>query len=284
MDANNIDTPTPVGLDGPTEDELLDLVNRVVAGSFHHDYSLLFSHATDDCTLISACGPLFSGLADMRANLGKNPDLPDFLIRDASFRIASVTAPDNVMVVGSFAIYSDFSTTEAVAAEHLNASFGLRRDGDAWRFYLVHFSKDDVQPDGSYNFPFEVSKQTYQYVRAIIKAGTGKRAAGERIEIPSGSSTVYLDPQQLIYAEADGKAAKLHLVEETVEVRQLLAALEKLLPPTFLRISRKHLINCDYVTSVSPDAVELAGDVRLPLPKRTTAAIRQEISRHTRRP
>lgn len=194
-----------------------------------------------------------------------------------------MTAPDNVMVVGSFAIYSDFSTTEAVAAEHLNASFGLRRDGDVWRFYLVHFSKDDVQPDGSYNFPFEVSKQTYQYVRAIIKAGTGKRAAGERIEIPSGSSTVYLDPQQLIYAEADGKAAKLHLVEETVEVRQLLAALEKLLPPTFLRISRKHLINCDYVTSVSPDAVELAGDVRLPLPKRTTAAIRQEISRHTRR-
>lgn len=78
MDANNIDTPTPVGLDGPTEDELLDLVNRVVAGSFHHDYSLLFSHATDDCTLISACGPLFSGLADMRANLGKTPTFPIF--------------------------------------------------------------------------------------------------------------------------------------------------------------------------------------------------------------
>lgn len=261
----------------PESVELIELVDRIVRGAYSHDYEPLFSCATPDCTLVTACGPTFSGLDDMRANLGKRADLPDFIVRDAQFSITRSSDPHDVTVVGSFTIYSDFSERQVIVAENQMVSMCLRKQDGAWRVYLAHFSTRHQPPAQSEERPLEMGERTYRYVQAILRAGRHGNEAQDRITIASRGTTVFVNPRLLIYAEAAGKTTILHLTNGTTEVRQLLSAVEELLPAQFLRISRKHVVNVGYVERIENDAIMLADGARLPLPKRRAQELRQTI-------
>lgn len=263
--------------DHPESVELIELVDRIVRGAYSHDYEPLFSCATPDCTLVTACGPTFSGLDDMRANLGKRADLPDFIVRDAQFSITRSSDPHDVTVVGSFTIYSDFSERQVIVAENQMVSMCLRKQDGAWRVYLAHFSTQHQPPAQSEERPLEMGERTYRYVQAILRAGRQGNEAQDRITIVSRGTTVFVNPRLLIYAEAAGKTTILHLTNGTTEVRQLLSAVEELLPAQFLRISRKHVVNVGYVERIENDGIMLADGARLPLPKRRAQELRQTI-------
>lgn len=269
-------------VDHPESAELIELVDRIVRGAYSHDYEPLFSCAAPDCTLVTARGPTFSGLDDMRANLGKRADLPDFIVRDAQFSITRSSDPDDVIVVGTFTIYSDFSERQVIVAENQMVSMCLRKEDGAWQIYLAHFSTQHQPPAQNEERPLEMGERTYRYVQAILRAGRHESEAQDRISIVSSGTTVFVNPRLLIYAEAAGKTTVLHLTNGTTEVRQLLSVVEELLPGQFLRISRKHVINVGYVERIENDAIVLADGARLPLPKRRAQELRQAIIERAR--
>ena len=261
----------------PDCSDLVELVTRIIRTSFQQDYRLLFDHASDDCVLISACGPMFNGLEDMRAHMGRRVKLPRFIVRDAHFRVTHAETPAEVTVVGSFAIYSDFTTDRTIIAQRMQASMGMHWNGEDWRIHTVHFSFDGKNINGEYSFPVEVGEETYRYVLDILRASRYREAREERLIISQGSTETFVDPQLILYVEAQGKASVLHLATGRTEVRKLLAELQDMLPRQFVRISRKHIVNCAYVVSMDGDAVELPGGVRLAIPKRRNQSVRQEI-------
>lgn len=282
MDSVGEEAASVQQVDHPESAELIELVDRIVRGAYSHDYEPLFSCATPDCTLVTACGPTFSGLEDMRANLGKRADLPDFIVRDAQFSITRSSDPNDVTVVGTFTIYSDFSERQVIVAENQMVSMCLRKQDGAWRIYLAHFSTQHQAPAQSEERPLEMGERTYRYVQAILRAGRHGSEAQDRITIVSRGTTVFVNPRLLIYAEAAGKTTILHLTNGTTEVRQLLSAVEELLPWQFLRISRKHVVNVGYVERVENDGIMLADGARLPLPKRRAQELRQTIIERAR--
>ena len=282
MDSVGEEAASVQQVDHPESAELIELVDRIVRGAYSHDYEPLFSCATPDCTLVTACGPTFSGLEDMRANLGKGADLPDFIVRDAQFSITRSSDPNDVTVVGTFTIYSDFSERQVIVAENQMVSMCLRKQDGVWRIYLAHFSTQHQSPAQSEERPLEMGERTYRYVQAILRAGRNGGEAQDRITIVSRGTTVFVNPRLLIYAEAAGKTTVLHLTNGTTEVRQLLSAVEELLPSQFLRISRKHVVNVGYVERVENDGIMLADGARLPLPKRRAQELRQTIIERAR--
>ncbi len=282
MDSVGEEAASVQQVDHPESAELIELVDRIVRGAYSHDYEPLFSRATPDCTLVTACGPTFSGLEDMRANLGKRADLPDFIVRDAQFSITRSSDPNDVTVVGTFTIYSDFSERQVIMAENQMVSMCLRKQDGVWRIYLAHFSTQHQAPAQSEERPLEMGERTYRYVQAILRAGRHGSEAQDRITIVSRGTTVFVNPRLLIYAEAAGKTTILHLTNGTTEVRQLLSAVEELLPSQFLRISRKHVVNIGYVERVENDGIMLADGARLPLPKRRAQELRQTIIERAR--
>ena len=282
MDSVGEEAASVQQVDHPESAELIELVDRVVRGAYSHDYEPLFSCATPDCTLVTACGPTFSGLEDMRANLGKGADLPDFIVRDAQFSITRSSDPNDVTVVGTFTIYSDFSERQVIVAENQMVSMCLRKQDGVWRIYLAHFSTQHQAPAQSEERPLEMGERTYRYVQAILRAGRHGGEAQDRITIVSRGTTVFVNPRLLIYAEAAGKTTVLHLTNGTTEVCQLLSAVEELLPSQFLRISRKHVVNVGYVERIENDSIMLADGARLPLPKRRAQELRQTIIERAR--
>ena len=268
---------TSSGTIQPDLSHLVDLIARIICTSFRQDYRLLFEHASNDCVLISACGPVFNGLEDMRAHMGKRVKLPQLIVRDARFRVTRAETLSEVTVVGSFTTYSDFTTDRTIISQHMQVSMGAHWDGGTWRIHTVHFSADNKTPDGDFHFPVAVGEETYRYVLSILRANRYRGAREERLIISQGTTETFVNPQLVLYAEARGKASVLHLVAGKIEVRKLLAELQDLLPRQFARISRKHIVNCAYVVSVDSDAVELPGNVRLAIPKRRSQSVRQEI-------
>lgn len=263
----------------PSTAGLIELATQVVCDSFRQDYRTLFAHSDESCTLISACGPIFTGLKDMRENLGKHVKLPEFIIRDARFRIAhEQNDGSQITVVGSFSAFSDFTTSQTIVAHRMHVSMSMQWNGSEWRIFMMHFSMDGEQKDGKYDFPVKEGEQTYRYVRAILKAGKLMGNRDERVIISSGGTGVFVNPQALMYAEAQGKSTLLHLVEKVAEVRQLLQTIEGLLPSQFVRISRKHIVNCSYIVRMDGDVIELPDGTLLPLPRRRAKQLQQEIA------
>lgn len=77
-------------------------------------------------------------------------------------------------------------------------------------------------------------------------------AADARLEIRDGARRVWIDPAEILWAEAAGNYVELHLAGASHLQRQTLAALEQqLADQDFVRIHRSRLVNRRHVRSVA---------------------------------
>jgi hypothetical protein len=91
---------------------------------------------------------------------------------------------------------------------------------------------------------------TWLVSAALVRPADARQvaAAAPRIEIRDGARRIWLDPAEIVWAEAAGNYVELHLVDRTVLRRQTLSALERELGDMdFLRIHRSRLVNGRHV-------------------------------------
>ena len=260
----------------PAHNDPVALVVTMIREAFEGDFSTLFAHMTDDCLFIGAGVNTFRGREDLEKRIGKEPIIPRYTVRDERFELIPTDSESDIVVAGSYAIFSD-GDTKAISSEIQRVTMNLRWDGERWRAYLVHVSNRWAPLGEDQNFPLRVSEQTYRYVQAILRASKQLSGAQGRIALASGSSTVYVNPEDLLYAEARGKESILHLTSGTTTVRQLLGSIEESLPREFVRISRKHVVNVLYVSKVEGNTILLADETLLPIPKRKVVEVRRAL-------
>ena len=260
----------------PVNNDPVALVITMIREAFDRNFDTLFAHMTDDCLFIGAGVNTFRGREDLEKRIGKEPIIPRYTVRDERFELIPTDSESDVVVAGSYAIFSD-GNTKAISSEIQRVTMNLRWDGDRWRAYLVHVSNRWAPLGEDQNFPIRVSEQTYRYVQAILRASKQLSGSQGRIAIASGPSTIYVNPEDLLYAEANGKESILHLTNGTTTVRQLLGSIEESLPREFVRISRKHIVNVLYVSKVEGNTILLADETLLPIPKRKVVEVRRAL-------
>ena len=75
--------------------------------------------------------------------------------------------------------------------------------------------------------------------------------ATTRLIVKSRSAYVFLTPSEIVRIEALDRVTQIHTRTEAFETRTSIGSLEQILPAdTFVRISRSHIINLDYVRMV----------------------------------
>jgi DNA-binding LytR/AlgR family response regulator len=86
-------------------------------------------------------------------------------------------------------------------------------------------------------------------VEQPVRAGL---PAARRLEIRDGARRVWLDPAEILWAEAAGNYVELHLAGRSWLQRQTLAALEEeLADQGFVRIHRSRLVNRHRVRDIT---------------------------------
>ncbi|MCB2206651.1 MAG: LytTR family DNA-binding domain-containing protein [Bacteroidetes bacterium] len=75
-----------------------------------------------------------------------------------------------------------------------------------------------------------------------------------KIKLLSRNKYIFIDPNDIVYCEADGNYCFINLIDETQEyVTMQLGKLEKVIQEDFLvRASRTFLINMNYITEINP--------------------------------
>jgi DNA-binding LytR/AlgR family response regulator len=75
-----------------------------------------------------------------------------------------------------------------------------------------------------------------------------------KIKLLSRNKYIFIDPNDIVYCEADGNYSFINLIDETKEyVTMQLGKLEKVINEDFLvRASRTFLINMNYITEINP--------------------------------
>ena len=268
-------TPTAHN-NAPANNDPVALVIAMIRDAFTGNFDTLLAHVTDDCIFIGAGANTFRGREDLEQRMGKAPAIPRYTVRDEHFEVVPTDSENDIVVAGSYAIFSD-GDTKTISSEIQRTTMNLRWDGERWRAYLVHVSNRWAPLGEDQNFPLRVSEQTYRYVQAILRASKQLGGAQGSIALASGSSTVYVNPGDLLYAEAQGKESVLHLISGTTTVRQLLGSIENSLPREFVRISRKHIVNVLYVSKVEGNTILLADETLLPIPKRKIIEVRRAL-------
>ncbi|MBS4047801.1 MAG: LytTR family transcriptional regulator [Alphaproteobacteria bacterium] len=87
---------------------------------------------------------------------------------------------------------------------------------------------------------------------AVLVVERSSPAAPRRLEIRDGTKRIFLDPAEILWAEAAGNYVELHLANASHLQRQTLSSLEDQLAALgFVRIHRSRLVNRRHVRSIA---------------------------------
>lgn len=101
--------------------------------------------------------------------------------------------------------------------------------------------------------------KAFERARNVVESSTGPLPSSDPVRsqhqlvIRSGRSVIFVKPEELDWAEAEGKYVRLHMGKEFLTLKMSISTLEMQLDPSqFVRIHRSTLINVDRIRRVQP--------------------------------
>lgn len=267
--------------DVPFEDAstLPQLVARLVAAYYRKDYEPVLERLAPDCLFIGAGSDVSHGAESLTETVLSNSSMPTYIVRDAQFHLVASGSPTEAVVAGRYTIYSD-ADHRMLSSERQRLTVNCRWENGTWKAYLVHASNEWGPLDEGISFPARVSEQTYRYVQDILRASKMRdEGSAESVALPVGDGIAFLNPSRIVYAEANAKRTVIHLVDQVVTVKMLLANVLELLPAQFSRVHRSYVVNRSHVSALSGGEIVMSNGDRIPIPKRRRSEIERELSR-----
>lgn len=261
------------------KNELPALAARLIAACYMKDYAPLMAFITDDCLLIGAGSDITYGARALRDVIAANSSMPTYIIRNARFHLVETNSPTEAVIAGFYTIYSD-ADHRMLSSERQRITINCRLDDGAWKAYLIHTSNEWGPLDEGLAFPARVSEQMYRYVQDILRASKIRDGGSvENVALPVQEGTTFVNPTRIIYAEANAKRTTIHLIDQVISVKLLLANVFELLPGQFSRVHRSYVVNRSHITSLAGDELVMSNGDRIPIPKRKRHEIERELSR-----
>ena len=90
----------------------------------------------------------------------------------------------------------------------------------------------------------------------------------------------FLNPDDILYVEADNICTCLVCSSRTYEIRQSISAVKTTLPDYFLQIHRSFLVNLHYTASLRRYSLELSNGAQLPIPEKKYKWLREYLEQH----
>lgn len=107
-----------------------------------------------------------------------------------------------------------------------------------------------------------------------------RRRESGRLTFKSGTVTVYLRPEEILYVESFKKKQLIHTDQREIELTSTFSAvLEQLCGLGFIQIHKSYMVNFRYIHSIDRTEVELDDHTRLPIGRSRLQMVQQEFQR-----
>ncbi len=197
-----------------------------------------------DVEVVAECE---DGSAAIKAIKTHKPDLVFLDIKMpkvGGFDVIEAIGTSNMPLVIFLTAYDE----HAVEAFRLNALDYLLKPIDKTRFQdslnkaRKQLAKDQMSAHG---------EQLAHLLAAMRSAKTAEAAVPPRIAVKLGGNIQFLQPDELLWVEAEGDYVNVHTVARSHLVRETMLAMEKRLEPYgFQRIHRSAIVNLDKVSKL----------------------------------
>lgn len=254
---------------------------NIVTAYYSDDTSPLLDMMTDDCLFINEVGTLFSSKEELRRTLERRAASHSMLVRETDFKLAHEVEADRVgvtaTVIGSYRLYTSPRDRSLHASMQLiSACFVLTDQG--WKAFHIHTSNKQSETVDESVFPLAISRETYDYVREILRTGVKAGILPSRLHLENNEGSRLLGPEQIMYVEAKGKHSIVHCVGSSFSANSLISDVESQVPGTFLRVHRSYLVNTSHISGIRKYSLELTDGTEIPIPKRRYVEVRREIA------
>ena len=237
--------------------QLAKRVEKGVLGVFVNDRAVFLDLLDEDSVLVSAGSKVFKGRAAYES-WPLNP--PGVFARNVTFTPLYTNQPDEAIVVGTYIL----SGPCIHGTVNQRVTVNLRREGGDWKISLAHFSNE---------WPNMWPKGGVSDGRAVDEA-----LSPRRLQLRSDDGLIFVDPNEIVYAESAGKRSVVHLRDRQVTASVLLRELCEMLPDQFVRTNRFYVVNVRYVQGVGRDGILFATGEQIPIPERRVKEIQLEIA------
>lgn len=229
-------------------------VENSILGVFVNERTTFLDLLDEGSVLVGAGSKVFNGRESFESS-PLNP--PGILARNVTFGSLYTNRPDEATVVGTYLLSGPCIN----GTVNQRVTVNLRKSGDDWKITLAHFSNE--WPMG--------------------KPGDGaqKAASGDaprRLQLRSESGIIFVDPEEIVYAESAGKRSIVHLRDRDVTVCVLLRELCEMLPSQFVRANRFYVVNVRHVQEVGRDGILFTTGESVPIPERRVKEIQLQIA------
>ena len=171
-------------------DKLPAIAQHIIGSYYSKNVGPLLDVLSDDCVFIAETGAIFFSPAELRAAVEAKTNSPAMMVRETDFHLMGseigTSAIKGAVVVGSYKLYSSPREQMLFASSQV-ITVCFRRIETEWKAFHIHVSNKHSEPVSEEVFPVKTSRETYEYVREILRTGT--RASSPRASCSTTSTT-----------------------------------------------------------------------------------------------
>lgn len=268
-------------MDGSSAQALPALTESTIAAFFSHNENPFIETVSEDCTFISSQGAMLRGVDALQSIIKAHRKAPAMMIRETDFHLVSAPEQDCLgamaIVSGAYKIYTSPREQLLYASTQLvTACYRLTERG--WRIFHMHTSDRHSEPVSNDLFPIEISRETYDYVREILRTGSRAGILPSRVMLDGTDTSHYVSPDNILFVEAEGKRSVIHCIDGDFPVSSLISEVIPQLPGTFLRVHRSYLVNTAHIVGIRKYVLQLSDGSEIPIPERRYTEVRRDIA------
>ena len=150
-------------------------------------------------------------------------------------------------------------------------TISFRLLGGELKMVHQHNSYEYMQQEESEVVKLDVN--TMQFVRSLLL----EYPAGKRMPIRSGTQTIFINPNTVLYIQSQRKRTEFVYIDRVVSCNSPIGELAKELPEVFYPLHRGYLVNTRYVVAVRRFEVELLSGIVLPIPAQNYTKVKNDL-------
>ena len=121
--------------------------------------------------------------------------------------------------------------------------------------------------------PIKSDLLTTQYVRNLLL----EQPFHHRLPFRSGTQTVFVNPQTILYVESMGKKTNIVCLDRIITSNYAMSECKDILPDSFYQVHRSYLVNTRYVSSIKRFEVLLLSGIAIPVPEKEYTRVKGDL-------
>lgn len=190
----------------------------------------------------------------------KKPLLDDYIY---------VPVTEDVCIVRAHIITKSILIPNYVVETNLSYTYKFK-DNYLW---LVYQTQSDVYYSEFQQTKVNIDHNYLTYLKQLLKSKSDQ----EKISLQKGTQSIYITPQMIMYAKADGHDTEIHGVKNSFLSTTTITKIKEKLNDDFYQIHRSYIVNTNYIHKIRCYEVELINGEKLPIPANKYGQIKKDL-------